>query len=152
MSKEFQDSYGAETPGRRHLLGGSTQERVKRKYWVASAIGALLFLAVCCLLFAVCCWLLAARLRLPSHLHVRGLWASKITHRKKLTPNTSSRERNVISRQWVLLSLFFFFFRIIIRAREAAWPFVLRRALSPADLFGGKAPVGALIGLLEQIC
>jgi len=26
------------------------------------------------------------------------------------------------------------------------------RALSPADLFGGKAPVGALIGLLERIC
>jgi len=25
------------------------------------------------------------------------------------------------------------------------------RALSPADLFGGKAPVGALIGLLERI-
>ena len=26
------------------------------------------------------------------------------------------------------------------------------RALSPADLFGGKVPVGALIGLLERIC
>jgi hypothetical protein len=26
-----------------------------------------------------------------------------------------------------------------------------RIALSPADLFGGKAPVGALIGLLERI-
>ena len=26
------------------------------------------------------------------------------------------------------------------------------RALSPADLFGGKAPVGAFIGLLERIC
>jgi hypothetical protein len=26
------------------------------------------------------------------------------------------------------------------------------RALSPADLFGEKAPVGALIGLLERIC
>jgi hypothetical protein len=26
------------------------------------------------------------------------------------------------------------------------------RALSPADLFGGKAPVGPLIGLLERIC
>jgi hypothetical protein len=25
------------------------------------------------------------------------------------------------------------------------------RALSPADLFGGKAPVGALVGLLERI-
>jgi len=25
------------------------------------------------------------------------------------------------------------------------------RALSPADLSGGKAPVGALIGLLERI-
>ena len=27
-----------------------------------------------------------------------------------------------------------------------------RGTLSPADLFGGKAPVGALIGLLERIC
>ena len=27
-----------------------------------------------------------------------------------------------------------------------------QRALSPADLFGGRAPVGALIGLLERIC
>jgi hypothetical protein len=26
------------------------------------------------------------------------------------------------------------------------------RALSPADMFGGKVPVEALIGLLERIC
>ena len=32
------------------------------------------------------------------------------------------------------------------------WEVTHERALSPADLFGGKAPVGALIGLLERIC
>ena len=32
------------------------------------------------------------------------------------------------------------------------WDVTRDRALSPADLFGGKAPVGALIGLLERIC
>ena len=32
------------------------------------------------------------------------------------------------------------------------WDVKHERALSPADLFGGKAPVGALIGLLERIC
>jgi len=32
------------------------------------------------------------------------------------------------------------------------WDVTHERALSPADLFGGKAPVGALIGLLERIC
>jgi len=31
------------------------------------------------------------------------------------------------------------------------WDVTHERALSPADLFGGKAPVGALIGLLERI-
>jgi hypothetical protein len=31
------------------------------------------------------------------------------------------------------------------------WDVTHERALSLADLFGGKAPVGALIGLLEQI-
>jgi hypothetical protein len=32
------------------------------------------------------------------------------------------------------------------------WDVTHERALIPADLFGGKAPVGALIGLLERIC
>jgi len=32
------------------------------------------------------------------------------------------------------------------------WDVTHERALSPADLFGGKAPVGALISLLERIC
>jgi hypothetical protein len=32
------------------------------------------------------------------------------------------------------------------------WDVTHERALSPADLIGGKAPVGALIGLLERIC
>jgi hypothetical protein len=32
------------------------------------------------------------------------------------------------------------------------WDVTHDRALSPADLFGGKAPVEALIGLLERIC
>jgi len=32
------------------------------------------------------------------------------------------------------------------------WDVTHERALSPAALFGGKAPVGALIGLLERIC
>jgi len=32
------------------------------------------------------------------------------------------------------------------------WDVTRERALSPADLFGRKAPVGALIGLLERIC
>ena len=31
------------------------------------------------------------------------------------------------------------------------WDVAHERALSPADLLGGKAPVGALIGLLERI-
>jgi len=40
-----------------------------------------------------------------------------------------------------------------IAQRIAAWTWDVthERALSPADLFGGKAPVGALIGLLERI-
>ena len=32
------------------------------------------------------------------------------------------------------------------------WDVTHERALSPADLFGGKAPVGALIGLMERTC
>ena len=32
------------------------------------------------------------------------------------------------------------------------WDVIHERALSPADLFGGKAPVGAFIGQLERIC
>ena len=31
------------------------------------------------------------------------------------------------------------------------WEVTHERALSPADLVGGKVPVGALIGLLERI-
>ena len=34
---------------------------------------------------------------------------------------------------------------------SSTWDVTHERALSPADLFGGKAPVGALIGLLERI-
>ena len=32
------------------------------------------------------------------------------------------------------------------------WDVTNERAISPADLFGGKVPVGALICLLERIC
>jgi len=37
------------------------------------------------------------------------------------------------------------------RIASWTWDVTHERALSPADLFGGKAPVGALIGLLERI-
>ena len=37
------------------------------------------------------------------------------------------------------------------RIASWTWDVSHERALSPADLFGGKAPVGALIGLLERI-
>ena len=37
------------------------------------------------------------------------------------------------------------------RSASWTWDVTHERALSPADLFGGKAPVGALIGLLERI-
>ena len=41
-----------------------------------------------------------------------------------------------------------------IAQRIASWTLDVthERAHTPADLFGGKAPVGALIGLLERIC
>jgi len=38
------------------------------------------------------------------------------------------------------------------RIASCTWDVTHEQALSPADLFGGKAPVGALIGLLERIC
>ena len=41
--------------------------------------------------------------------------------------------------------------KIAQRIASWTWDVTHERALSPADLFGGKAPVGALIGLLEQI-
>jgi len=37
------------------------------------------------------------------------------------------------------------------RRLQRPWDVIRERALSPADLFGGKTPVGARIGLLEQI-
>jgi hypothetical protein len=42
--------------------------------------------------------------------------------------------------------------KIAQRIASWTWDVTHERALSPADLFGGKAPVGALIGLLERIC
>ena len=39
----------------------------------------------------------------------------------------------------------------VLRIASWTWDVTHERALSPADLFGGKAPVGALIGLLERI-
>ena len=42
--------------------------------------------------------------------------------------------------------------KIAQRIASRTWDVAHERALSPADLFGGKAPVGALIGLLERIC
>jgi len=41
-----------------------------------------------------------------------------------------------------------------IARRNASWTWDVthERALSPADLFGGKTPDGAWIGFLEQIC
>ena len=42
--------------------------------------------------------------------------------------------------------------KIAQRIASWTWDVTHERALSPADLFGGKAPVGALIGLLEQFC
>ena len=42
--------------------------------------------------------------------------------------------------------------KIVQRIASWTWDATHERALSPADLFGGKAPVGALIGLLERIC
>jgi hypothetical protein len=41
--------------------------------------------------------------------------------------------------------------KIAQRIASWTWDVTHERALSPADLFGGKAPVGALIGLLERI-
>ena len=41
--------------------------------------------------------------------------------------------------------------KIAQRIASWTWDMTHERALSPADLFGGKAPVGALIGLLERI-
>jgi hypothetical protein len=41
--------------------------------------------------------------------------------------------------------------KIAQRISSWTWDVTHERALSPADLFGGKAPVGALIGLLERI-
>jgi hypothetical protein len=38
------------------------------------------------------------------------------------------------------------------RIASWTWDVTHERAPRPADLFGGKAPVGALIGLLERIC
>ena len=40
--------------------------------------------------------------------------------------------------------------KIARRIASWTWDVTHERALSPADLFGGKAPVGALIGLLER--
>ena len=42
--------------------------------------------------------------------------------------------------------------KIAQRIASWTWDVTHERALSPADLLGGKAPVGALIGLLERIC
>ena len=43
--------------------------------------------------------------------------------------------------------------KIAQRIASWTWDVTHERALSPADLFGGKAPVvGAFIGLLERIC
>jgi len=41
--------------------------------------------------------------------------------------------------------------KIAQRIASWTWDVTHERGLSPADLFGGKAPVGALIGLLERI-
>jgi hypothetical protein len=41
--------------------------------------------------------------------------------------------------------------KIAQRIASWTWDVTHEGALSPADLFGGKAPVGALIGLLERI-
>ena len=41
--------------------------------------------------------------------------------------------------------------KIAQRIASWTWDPTHERALSPADLFGGKAPVGAFIGLLERI-
>ena len=41
--------------------------------------------------------------------------------------------------------------KIAQRIASWTWDVTHERALSTADLFGGKAPVGALIGLLERI-
>ena len=38
------------------------------------------------------------------------------------------------------------------RIASWTWDVTHERALSPTDLFGGKAPVGASIGLLERVC
>ena len=42
--------------------------------------------------------------------------------------------------------------KIAQRITSWTWDVTHERALSPVDLFGGKAPVGALIGFLERIC
>jgi len=42
--------------------------------------------------------------------------------------------------------------KIAQRIASWTWDVTHERTLSPADLFGGKAPVGVLIGLLERIC
>jgi len=42
--------------------------------------------------------------------------------------------------------------KIARRIASWTWDVTHERALSPADLFGAKAPVGALIDLRERIC